>query len=231
MLTEGHGLKLPAKCRVMQTWSFKIQSDEPFVPDTESVTDDGSRNFSNAPAGRYDLCTRTRRFCALNFLVSAVTDAEQKYKEHLSDTVENFKELDMRVQLTGRIVQIEEKLGVHSKTPVAEKTKGKKGKKKNVFVPIAEQAAQASEVTPPAPVPVPEPPAPAPAVFALLSFPSAEEHDKFLARASFEDEDNKVREEIILAKHLYLPPKSKPISSDDWSYGNPHEPYGQDWFG
>jgi hypothetical protein len=232
MLIEGHGLKLPAQCRVMQTWSFEIESDGAFIPDTESVTDDGSRNFSNVPAGRYDLCTRTRRFCALNFLVTEATDAEQKYKVHLNDTVENVEELDMRVQFTGRILRIEEKLGVHSKTPVVEKTKGKKGKKKrNTFLSLAAHAAQASEVTPPAPVPVPEPPTPAPTVFALLSFPSAEEHDKFLARASFGDEDNNVREEIILAKHLYLPPKSKPISSNDWSYGNPHEPYGQDYFG
>jgi hypothetical protein len=38
-------------------------------------------------------------------------------------------------------------------------------------------------------------------------------------------------EEVITANHLVLPPKSQPISASDWSYGNPHEPYGQDWFG
>jgi hypothetical protein len=58
----------------------------------------------------------------------------------------------------------------------------------------------------------------------MMSFPSEKEHEQYLSKG-------KAEESFILAKHLYLPPRNKPISSNDWSYGNPHEPVGQDWFG
>lgn len=224
ILTEGKSLSLPMRCKTMQTWKYQIEADEPFLPDHDSMIDDGSRNCSNLPADRYTPCDRTRRFCALYFLASEDREAEQAHRQNLSSIAEEDKELGMRVQLTGRITDITENLGVHAKGYVK-----KKGKGKNRIHRSWEEYEDAltSNVTRVEPVAAAEPREPTPTFFVMLSFSSEKEHEQYLSK----NKDKMAEESFILAKHLYLPPKNKPISSNDWSYGNPHEPVGQDWFG
>ncbi|KAH7391139.1 hypothetical protein DE146DRAFT_156589 [Phaeosphaeria sp. MPI-PUGE-AT-0046c] len=229
MLTEGHGVRWPAQCRTRQTWSFEIDADEAFVPDIDSMTDDGSINFDNKSAGRYKRAVRTRRYCALNFLAAEATEDEQKYKQHLSDMAERYKNLDMRIQFSGHISNTKENLGRDSKTTKPPKP----SKKRDRVLTLAElealdngTAAAASTPAPPAEKPPP------PATFVvLLSFPTDAEHKQFLELEDRAKADGGVKEEVIVMKHLYLPPKDKLIESGDWSYGNPHEPFGQDYFG
>ncbi|OAL01491.1 hypothetical protein IQ06DRAFT_141932 [Phaeosphaeriaceae sp. SRC1lsM3a] len=229
MLTEGHGVRLATSCKTMQTWKFEIDAEKAFAPDNDSMTDDGSRNFDNKPAGRYDECVRTRRFCALNFLASQAAEDEQRYKQHLNEMAEQYKDLDMRIQFAGHISYIKEDLGKHSKNPKPTKP----SKKKNRVLTLAEIEAldNGTATAPSTPAPPAETPPPPPTFFALLSFPTEEEHKQYMERENRAGTVDGNKEEIILAKHLYLPPKDKPISSNDWSYGNPHQPYGQDWFG
>lgn len=231
MLTEGHGVGFPNQCKTMQTWSFEINADKAFAPDVDSMTDDGSRNFDNKPTSYAEPgCVRTRRFCALNFLVAQSIEDEQKYKQHLSDVAEQHKELDIRIQLTGHISKIKEDLRSHSKIPKPAKP-AKPSKKKNRVLTLAELEAL-DYPRPAAPsAPAAESPPPPPTFLALLSFPTEEEHKKFLELENSVKAEDGVKKEAILAKHLWIPPKDKKIHPGDWSYGNPHQPYGQDWFG
>lgn len=228
LLTEDHGIGLPNQCKTMQTWSFEIDADMAFAADTDSMTDDGSRDFDNKPTSVGEpRCVRTRRSCALNFLVAQSIEDEQRYRQQLRNVAEQHKDLNMRIQLTGHISKIKEDLRSHSKIP-----KPTKPSKKTIRVLTLAELEALDRPTAAAPSTTPADSPPLPATFiALLSFPTEEEHKQFLEREDNTKACYGVGEEIILAKHLYIPPKEKPISSSDWSYGNPHEPYGQDWFG
>jgi hypothetical protein len=214
MLNAGHNLKLPTRCTTVQTWSFEIEADEAFVADLEIF-----EAAHDVPVCKcHSILIKPKHlFCVMNFLTFQTPEAEQKYRQHLATAVE---QLDMSIRITGRILKSEENLSVHAKIPAV-----KASKKKNKFraqKPFArvEDDAGASQ-----------PPVPMPTFFALLSFSSSTEHVEFLARKSRDGGEDGVLEEVVTTQHLVLPPKGQPISTGDWSYGNPHEPYGQDWFG
>lgn len=40
-----------------------------------------------------------------------------------------------------------------------------------------------------------------------------------------------VEEGMILTKEMRLPPKGQVINQHGWQYGNPYEPFGEDFFG
>lgn len=70
--------------------------------------------------------------------------------------------------------------------------------------------------------------------FSLISFPSDKAYGKYLVSAEYKklmDNDGCVKEGMVMTTEMRLPPKSRPINPYDWEYGNPHEPYGEDWFG
>jgi hypothetical protein len=164
-----------------------------------------------------NLIETRRPFCVLNFVVFRTAQAEQEYRQQLTTAVD---QVDMRIQITGRILRSKEKLDIHAKVPVVKQSKKKKTKALQKLLAQGEDDAGASK-----------PLAPQPTFFALLSFRSSKEYEDFLGRTKHGWDEDGVVEEIITTSHLVLPPKSQPISASDWSYGNPHEPYGQDWFG
>lgn len=70
--------------------------------------------------------------------------------------------------------------------------------------------------------------------FSLISLPSEKAYGKYLVSDEYKklvEDDGCVKEGMVLTTELRLPPKSRPINPNDWEYGNPHEPYGEDWFG
>jgi hypothetical protein len=224
MLNEGHNLTLPSQCRTVQTWSFEIEADHTFAADAE--TSKGAIAHKVPACECHSVLIQSERpFCVLNFFVFQTAEAEQKYRQRLATAVE---QLDMSVQMTGHILKSEENLGIHAKTPVTQASKKTGGMKRSVQELLArvEVPSQPSGLAP-----TPSSATRTPTFFALLSFSSSTEHDKFLARKSRDRDEDGVSEEMITTNHLVLPPKSQPISAGDWSYGNPHEPYGQDWFG
>jgi hypothetical protein len=227
MLNVGHGLRLPSQCRTVQTWSFEIEADSPFVADV-GISKSPTAHEVRACECHSVLIKPERPCCVLSFLVFQTADAEQKYRQRLVNAVE---QLDMSIQITGRILRSEEKLGVHAKTPVTQASKKKKPKKESVVEFFARADDDAGASQPPVVAPTSSTCTPAPTFFALLSFSSSTEYEEFLARKSRDGGVDGVSEETITTNHLVLPPKSQPISIGDWSYGNPHEPCGQDWFG
>jgi hypothetical protein len=225
MLNAGHNLKLPARCSTVQTWKFEIEADEPFVADLEMPAE--PPHDLKTCACHSNLIIPKRRFCALHFVAFRTAEAEQKYKQQLATAVD---QLDMCIQITGRILESKENLGAYAKVPALKASKKKNYIKASLdeFLARADERARAKASEPPA-TPVFSPPAST--FFALMSFPSSSEHEDFMARTKHGWDEDGVVEEIITTNHLVLPPKSQPISTMDWSYGNPHEPYGQDWFG
>jgi hypothetical protein len=70
--------------------------------------------------------------------------------------------------------------------------------------------------------------------FSLISFPSEKAYGKYLVSNEYKklmEDDGCVKEGMVLTTEMRLPHKSRPINPSDWVYGNPHEPYGEDWFG
>jgi hypothetical protein len=215
MINEGHNLRFPTHCGTTQTWTFEIEADNPFGADLE-IPIEPTHDVKTCNCHSNLIETR-RPFCVLNFVAFRTAEAEQEYKQQLSTAVD---QLDMRIQITGRILGSKEKLGMHAKVPVVKASKKDRLRALQKRFVREEDDAEASK-----------PPAPQPTFFALLSFPSSKEYEDFQGRTKHEWDEDGVVEEIITTSHLVLPPKSQPISSGDWSYGNPHEPYGQDWFG
>ncbi|KAF2006061.1 hypothetical protein P154DRAFT_518273 [Amniculicola lignicola CBS 123094] len=77
-------------------------------------------------------------------------------------------------------------------------------------------------------------------LFVLMSFPSEKEFGEYLAHAEKQKEkekeagrenSNKVQETFVLTQEFHLPGKEMEIDRYGWEYGNPYEPYGEDWFG
>jgi hypothetical protein len=249
MLAEGQGVSLPIRCRAEQTWSFEIDSADAFRPDPESCTLDGHEKpestrgtttlpDTNAPSKEIQACqcslSHIKRFCVLIFYTDAV---EKCYEQHLETLARHDglgEKLDIRIQLIGRILKAEEKLGKHAKIPVTEVSK----KKPKKWKPL-ESLKDLTPETPSSASSDSSPVAPQHPGFkhvVLMSFPSSKEHGQYLKseeRKGLEDTVgiDEVNDGMILAKHMLLPPKSQPISANDWTYGNPHEPYGHDWFG
>jgi hypothetical protein len=215
MINAGHNLKLPTRCGTTQTWTYEIEADDPFGADLEMPIEP-THDVKTCKCHSNLIETR-RPFCVLNFVVFRTTEVEQEYKQQLTTAMD---QLDMRIQITGRILGSKKKLGIHAKVPAVKKSKKEKMKAVQKLLTQGEDDAGASK-----------PPVPQPTFFALLSFRSFKEYEDFLGRTTHGWDEDGVVEEIITASHLVLPPKSQPISASDWSYGNPHEPYGQDWFG
>jgi hypothetical protein len=71
-----------------------------------------------------------------------------------------------------------------------------------------------------------------PNFFVLMSFASSEGYEKYLGWQERKTLENQgVIEGMIECSQLELPPRNEPINVSGWEYDNPHEPYGQDWFG
>jgi hypothetical protein len=137
----------------------------------------------------------------------------------------------MRIQLTGRIVYAEEKLGRHAKTPIAD-SRTKKKKKWQKFEKMKDVAPNTSSSA----TSLLEAQRPSFKHLVLLSFPSSEEYERYLAskeRKNLEETVgvDGVNDGMVVARRLMLPPKNRPICKNDWAFGNPHQPAGQDWFG
>jgi hypothetical protein len=247
MLAEGQGIKLPTRCQAVQTWTFEIEAEKAFQPDprsdvpnkSEAIWKDGNE-MSGTGALFHVLSiyqcapSHIRRFCVLVFHTEAV---EKSYKQHLETISQNLElgeKLGIRIQLAGRILKSEEKLGIHAKTPVVKASKSRKKK----WISL-DQLEELGSETSSLPSPDSSPTMlqlPSFDHFVLMSFPSPKEYEQYLLsneRKGLEEVVGKdgMIEGMILAKHVVLPPKDEPISPNDWSYGNPHEPYGQDWFG
>lgn len=127
----------------------------------------------------------------------------------------------MRFHFTGRILSTEEYFGQGSKRPAKKSTKfpsdpeakTKEGRHKSSDDPD-------------------KPDEDVSRLFVLMSFASSEGYEKYLGWPERESlKDQGITEGKIECSQLDLPPKSEPISVGSWEYGNPHEPYGQDWFG
>jgi hypothetical protein len=70
--------------------------------------------------------------------------------------------------------------------------------------------------------------------FSLISLPSERAYGKYLVSDEYKklvEDDGCVKEGMVLTTELRLPPKSQAINPNEWEYGNPYEPYGEDWFG
>ncbi|KAF2107720.1 hypothetical protein BDV96DRAFT_294009 [Lophiotrema nucula] len=66
--------------------------------------------------------------------------------------------------------------------------------------------------------------------FALLSFEAEKEYGAFLVSEEHAKLVGLGKEGMVLTKEMRLP-KEQPIDRYGWEYGNPYEPYGEDWFG
>jgi hypothetical protein len=246
VLAEGQRVKLPTRCQTAQTWTFEIEAEKAFQPDPRSdVPDESEADWKDGNkmsetvlfqvSSLYQCApSHIRRFCVLVFHTEAV---EQSYKQHLETITQNLElgeKLGIRIQLAGRILKSEEKLGIRAKIPVVKASKGRKKK----WISW-DQLEKLDSETPSLPSPDSSPTMlqlPSFDHFVMMSFPSPKEYEQYLLsneRKGLEEVVGKdeMIEGMILAKHLVLPPKDEPISPSDWSYGNPHEPYGQDWFG
>jgi hypothetical protein len=231
LLTEGRGVVLPENCRTVQTWTFELDAEDVFRPDPEDKEPDEKCELQ-------DKCVRfpkhIGRFCVLIFYTEEV---KERYTQHWETVGQNNglgKVLDMRVQLIGRILNTEEKLGRHGKTPVANLSTKRK-KKWQKFEEVADFATNELSTTI-ASAAATETQRPSFKHFTLTSFPSSEEHEQYLASKERKDLEETVgvdgvNDGMILAQRFVMPPKSQPISKNDWAFGNPHGPRGQDWFG
>jgi len=65
----------------------------------------------------------------------------------------------------------------------------------------------------------------------IMSLPSEKEYGAYLGSDGHKKIEEYVKESTILTQQLTLPPKEQAINKYDWTYGNPYEPYGEDWFG
>jgi hypothetical protein len=203
-------------------------------PNVKWIADSNEDDSYSAPADCATPVESIKRFCVLIFYTDAV---EKCYEQHLETLARHDglgEKLDIRIQLIGRILKAEEKLGKHAKIPVTEVSKKKTKKWK-----LLESLKDLTPETPSSASSDSSPVAPQHPGFkhvVLMSFPSSKEHGQYLKseeRKGLEDTVgiDEVNDGMILAKHMLLPPKSQPISANDWTYGNPHEPYGHDWFG
>jgi hypothetical protein len=218
MLLEGDDVKLPAKCLATQTLSWELDADVGFVEyegheprKRRSMENEGAttglvlpEDFALIAGG---LGEPGCRVCVVVFSSSSNHKALQASEA----------DLDMHIHLQGRITQSVSKLGPHAKDAVARKPKKVKA---NWFNTGAN--AIVAPTLPPAATD------PEPTHLTLLSFPSVAEFGRYLTEGEAE---GGVSESFILTNERKLPSKDEVICTNDWSWGNPHEPYGQDWFG
>jgi hypothetical protein len=66
----------------------------------------------------------------------------------------------------------------------------------------------------------------------LMSFTSDGAFSEYLLSEEYKRlEDKGIKGGWVLTQELKLPPKHMVIDKYGWEYGNPYEPYGEDWFG
>lgn len=214
----------PASFNLRQAWSFSIDANEGFVHDDEFEEDNSGglgvmkANGDGGVEEPEDLAAQIKywfrptanRLWVLNFLnfAAAACDARERYEEHLA---EMNKECGLKVHLFGDVTRMGELEGPHE--------------------PTTRQDPEKADA------------------FALLSFPGEREYANFLlseghrrlirglenaAEGNVGEESQGggvVEEGMILTKEMRLPPKEQAIHQLGWQYGNPYEPFGEDWFG
>ncbi|KAF2010297.1 hypothetical protein BU24DRAFT_427424 [Aaosphaeria arxii CBS 175.79] len=67
--------------------------------------------------------------------------------------------------------------------------------------------------------------------FGLLSFRTEKGFGEYVSSRGYAKMLGRVRVSMVITRQMWLPPKSEPIDTSSWKYGNPYEPYGEDWFG
>lgn len=205
-----------------QAWSFTIEADKGFVKDDEFAEDTrGEFGVMKATGDggveepedlvaqiKYWFRPKANRLWVLNFLnFTAGCDARGRYEEHLAEMKD---ECGLKVHLFGDVTRMGNLEGSQERlTKVGDTNKAD--------------------------------------AFALLSFPGEKEYAGFLMSEGHrrlirrnENEAEEVsegngegvlEEGMILTKEMRLPPKEQAIHQLGWQYGNPYEPFGEDWFG
>ena len=156
------------------------------------------------------------RFCVLVFCKFDKDEEWDAYMRHLRRAEEGDEKSSLGIQLHGRITEVDKRLGQHAKARSATNTK-----KPKKWVPWSSEEL------------VPEP---TPTHLVLLSFPEDRAYGFYLvsqARKEYERQagDLTEKEAMIFTQFRRLPNKDNIIQPNDWAWGNPHEPYGQDRFG
>lgn len=150
----------------------------------------------------------SHRLYILRFLTFSKKFTQQGYELHLNTITFNpsINTFDMQIHLSGRVTSTSLIISVHN---------------------LDEDAKEPDPME----------------YFSLISFPSEDEYGRYRGyMASSERKDTEGQkwilgetkgfdEGLVITKRLQLPPKEQAIDKRGWEFGNPHEPYGEDWFG
>ncbi|KAK5191694.1 hypothetical protein LTR99_008579 [Exophiala xenobiotica] len=218
-LFAGKDVKFDPSFELRQVWSFTVEADEDLANDENFAVEEQRAQYGTLKASGSEVedpkdlsallkCwirPRSNRLRVLHFLNFTGSDTQGWYKEHL---VEKDGECGLKVHLFGKVTHMSKVEDRWHETNVedAEKTEA----------------------------------------FGLLSFPGereyagflvSDEHRRLVRGADKNGEEVRkegvgiVEEGMILTKEMRLPPKDQVINRYGWQYGNPYEPFGEDFFG
>ncbi|KAH7350454.1 hypothetical protein BKA66DRAFT_446951 [Pyrenochaeta sp. MPI-SDFR-AT-0127] len=244
MLVEGHNIQLPTQCPTAQTWSFEIETSTSFVPDADPDESHahGLGGFQQWSTGMpkdtpsdlaaiYQAVSNSdqfrKRFCVLNIATFTNQDNEQKYRDHLSDVAHDTN-LDARTQLVASLTRSQPSLGPHAKSTST--SNSNKSFWRNVFPSSLRKSTAIPDPIPPSSS------SPSSTLLSIISFPNPASYAHYLISANRKTYEaitsDAGNEEMILTKHLHVPSlEERQIDPGDWTYGNPWEPCGHDFFG
>lgn len=207
LLLQGENVELPKDWQIRQRWSFTVEAEREFAPEEESfcaLVKQGSKNAKQTEAKMPEDLADTMQYWTIG----------KKNRLYVVSLLTfpspKARETYMsHLSSISNLVQNPLNMQIHLSGPVTQPIPQ--------ILEWNDPNYKDSELID---------------FFTLSSFPSEKDYGAYLTSDEFKKlKDEGVKEGVILSLKFRMPPKSQKIDKMGWQYGNPYEPYGEDWFG